>query len=118
MNVLETAICLFVPAGILVVAAVLGTRSRLRYVRRIREAQNRGAFADLNTPENKFRLRRLVVIGLVAVLGMVLSTAVLIVQMATRFSNQYVIIVSAMLIFGVIGTIAGFLIQREINRRF
>jgi len=101
MNVLETAICLFIPLGILGVAAIFAIRSRLRYMHRIREAQNRGAFADLNTPENKFRLRRLVVIGLVAVLGTALSSAVLICQMATRFSNHYAIIVSAMLFFGI-----------------
>lgn len=117
LNVPETAICLIIPIGILVVAAILGTRSRLRYMHRIREAKNRGAFADMNTPENSARLRLLAVIILVALFGMVISIAVFIVQMATKFSNHYGIIITALLFFGVIGTIASILLQREINRR-
>jgi hypothetical protein len=56
-------LCLIIPIGILVVAAILGARSKLQYGHQIREAQARGAFADTNTPKNRSRLLRLIIFG-------------------------------------------------------
>jgi len=46
-------LCLVVPIGIMIVVAILGTRSKLRYANRIRQAQGRGSFSDMNKPEAK-----------------------------------------------------------------
>jgi hypothetical protein len=50
-----------------------GTRSRIQYVRRIREASARGAFADMKEPKSKSRIRHLAFVALVGAIGMVVS---------------------------------------------
>lgn len=117
LGILFTVLCLSIPLGILVVAAVLGTRSKLRYAKRIQDAQARGAFADMNAPEYKSRFRLLALFALIGVLGMTLSIAILFVQLTTKFANLYGITLAVALIFGIIGAGAGLLMQREINRR-
>jgi hypothetical protein len=110
-------LCIVIPVGIMIVVAILGTRSKLRYARRIREAQARGAFADLNKPENKARIRSLAFLALIGLLGMLLSIVVLILQQVNQFTTFSGITVIVAIVFGVIGSIAGFLMQREVNRR-
>ena len=111
-------LCIVIPIGIIVVVAILGTRSRLRYASRIREAQARGAFADMNTPENKSRFRRLAMIALIGLLGMIVSIAILVLQQASKAHSFYgITFVAVAIIFGIIASIAGFLMQREISRR-
>jgi hypothetical protein len=117
LNLLLTVLCISIPVGIIVVAAVLGTRSRLKYADRIREAQARGAFAEMNTPENKSRFRRLAGSALVSMLGMILSIAILVIQLQTKFAGYYGITVAVAILFGVVAAIAGSLMQREITRR-
>jgi hypothetical protein len=117
LSILFTLLCLSIPFGILVVAAVLGTRSKLRYAKRIQDAQARGAFADMNAPEYKSRFRLLALFALIGVLGMTLSIAILFVQLITKFTNLYGITLAVALVFGIIGAGAGLLMQREINRR-
>ncbi len=94
-----------------------GARSRMRYARRIREAQARGAFADMNTPQNKFRFRRLAILMLVGVLGMILSVTTLLLRQVPPSDTSYGLILVVAVLFGMITTIASFLMQREINRR-
>src|SRR5918996_1923305 len=77
-------LCVVIPIGIIVLAAILGTRSRLRYARRIREAQARGAFADMNTPENKSRFRRLAALALIGLLGVILSIIILVLLQGSK----------------------------------
>jgi len=117
LGILFTVLCLSIPFGILVAAAILGTRSKLRYAKRIQDAQARGAFADMNAPEYKSRFRLLALFALIGVLGMTLSIAILFVQLTTKFANLYGITLAVALIFGIIGAGAGLLMQREINRR-
>ena len=117
LNLLLTVLCISIPVGIIVVAAILGTRSRLRYAARLRDAQARGAFADMGTPENKTRFRLIAISALVGLLGMFLSMAILIVQLQSRFANLYGITVTVAILFGIVAAIAGSLMQREINRR-
>ena len=117
LDIFLTVLCVSIPIGILVLAAVLGTRSKLKYADRIREAQARGAFADMRTPEYKSRFRLLALFALIGVLGMILSIAILFVQLTTKFANLYGITLAVALIFGTIGASAGLLMQREINRR-
>jgi hypothetical protein len=110
-------LCFVILFGIVIVAAVFGTRSRLRYARRIREAQARGAFADLDTAENKSRFRRLAALALIGLLGMISSIVIfllLLANQAVTFSGAMVVVA---LLFGMVAAIAGFLIQKEINRR-
>ncbi|HSL45831.1 MAG TPA: hypothetical protein VK897_20525 [Anaerolineales bacterium] len=100
-----------------VIIAVVSTQVKQRSAKRILKAQARGALADLGTSKNKFRFRFLAGIALFGVLGMVLSITVLVMQLATRFSNLYWVTIVIALIFGGIGSVAGLLMQREINRR-
>jgi hypothetical protein len=112
-----TWLCFPVLMGIVVVVAILGTRSRLRYVRRIREAQTRGVFADMNTPEYQVRFRRFALLALFGMLGTVLSF-VMIFQPWIRIPASFVVIIAVLLVvFGVMGSIGGFLMKREIDRR-
>jgi len=110
-------ICVSIPLGILLVAVVFSIRSRLRYADRIWKAQARGAFEDMGTPENRSRFRRLAIFALIGVLGMPVSLAVLVLQMATKFSSHYEVTIIVGMVFGIIAAVAGLLMQREINRR-
>jgi hypothetical protein len=116
LDLLLTVLCMSIPVGMLVVIAIWGTRARLKYANRLQEALARGAFADMNTPENKSRFRRLAVFALIGLLGMISSLAVLVLQLGSKFADFYGITGIVALIFVVITFIAGFFIQREINR--
>jgi len=48
---------------------------------------------------------------------MILSIAILVLQIVTKFSNLYSITITLALFFGIMVAIASFLLQREINRR-
>lgn len=77
----------------------------------------RGAFADLNMPENKSRFRRLAVDALIGMFGMILSIVILVLQWAGTVNTSFGVIVVVALIFGIIRSVAGLLMRREIDRR-
>lgn len=110
-------LCIVVPVGVMVVAAILGTRSKLRYASRIFNAQARGAFADMNTPEAKFRFRRLAVLALIGAVGMIISLVILIIQWLGGILVPFGVTLISVCVFGVVTAIAGFLMRREIDRR-
>ena len=110
-------LCIVIPVGIIIVAAILGTRSKLWYARRIREAQARGTFADMNTPENKSRFRKLAIFAMIGLLGVFLSLVLLALQVENRITTFSGITAIVLVVFAVIGSIAGFLMQREVDRR-
>jgi hypothetical protein len=110
-------LCLVVPIGIMIVVAVLGTRSKLQYANRIREAQARGSFADMSTPEAKSRFRRLGALALIGVVGMVLSFVIFVFQRLSGVLAFSGVTITAAVVFGIIGATAGLLMQREIDRR-
>ncbi len=93
-----------------------GTRSRIQYARRIREASASGAFADMNEPKSKSRFRRLAFLALVGALGMILSL-ILLVQPWIRISLSPDFFITALIVFGLISSAAGLLMRREIDRR-
>lgn len=105
-----------IPVGIVMVAAVFGTRSRLRYARRIRDAQARGAFADMNTPETSSRIRRFALLALTGVLGIVFSF-VLLLQPWIRIPVPFGVIIAVFVVFGLMASLGGLLMQREVDRR-
>jgi hypothetical protein len=102
--------------GIVTVIAIISTRSKWQSARRIFDAQRRGAFKDLNKPENKFRYRRFATFALIGSLGMMVSIASLILPQV-RQTKIFGIVVIMVVIFGIIGSVAGALMQREIDRR-
>jgi hypothetical protein len=110
-------LCLVVPIGIIPIAAILGTRSRLRYAKRIKEAQGGGAFDDMNTPKQITRFRWLALIALIGIVGAMGSLMMLILQRFGMISIPAGIIFVFLGAFGILGTIAGYLMQREINHR-
>lgn len=112
-----TGLCILIPIGILVVSAILGTRSRLRYADRLQKALAQGAFDDMNTPENKIRFRRLAIFALIGLLGMLVSFTILIILLILKLTDFYGITFAVVLVFGIIGASAGFLTEREIKRR-
>ena len=93
-----------------------GTRSRIHYVRRIREASARGAFADMKEPKSKSRIRHLAFVALVGAIGMVVSF-IFLSQPQIRMSIPSDYIITALIVFGVIASAAGFLMRREVDRR-
>jgi hypothetical protein len=103
--------------AVFAVIAIVSTQAKIQSAKRILRAQTEGAFADLETPKNKFRMRLLAIIALIGILGMALSIAVIFIQMLTQSYNYYWVAIVIGLIFGGMGPIAGFLMQREINRR-
>src|SRR5687767_10369420 len=110
-------LCLVIPMGIMLIAAFFGTRSRLRYAKRIMETQNRGAFNDMNTPKQKTRFRWLALLALTGVIGAMGSLIVLILQSFGMVPISIGIVFVSLVAFGVLGAIAGYLMQREIDRR-
>ena len=117
LGLVLTTICIAIPIGIIVIAAVLGTRAKLKYADRIRAAQARGAFDDLNSLKYRLRFRRLAVCALIGMLGMILSIIILALQLRSKFADYYGITLVVALLFGVMASTAGLLMQREINRR-
>jgi hypothetical protein len=101
---------------IMIPAIYYGTRSRLRYARRIREAQAKGAFADMNTPENQYRFRRFAFLALIGVIGLIISIVMLI-QPWIRIPLPFSVFIVAFVVFGIMASVGGFLMQREIERR-
>ena len=109
-------LCIVIPIGIIAVAALLGTRSRLKYAQRIRDAQARGAFADINTPKNKSRFRRFAFLALIGTLGLMVSLVMLI-QPWINLRVPLGAFIAAFIVFGIMGSVGGYLMQSEINRR-
>ena len=117
LKILLSVICISIPIGILIGAAVLGTRSKMKYAKQIREAQARGSFKDMNTPEYKSRTRHFALIALIGLLGMVLSFAILIFQQINGFTNFSGFTAIVALFFGILSSVGGYLMKREIDRR-
>ncbi len=117
MDIIDLSwLCLVALIGIMIVVAVLGTRSRLRYANRICEAQARGSFSDIK-PEALSRFRCLAVLALIGVLGAILSLIIFVIQRSSRILILSEVTITAMVVFGIISATAGFLMQREIDRR-
>lgn len=110
-------LCLVILLGIVLIAAIFGTRSGLRYAKRIMDAQNRGAFDDMNTPKQKGRFRWLALMALSGVIGAMGSLAIILLQRFGIILIPVGIVFASLGVFGVLGAIAGYLMQREINRR-
>jgi hypothetical protein len=117
LDIFLTVLCVSIPIGILILAAILGTRSKLRYADRIREAQARGAFKDMNTPEYKSKTRHFALIALIGLLGMVLSIAIVIFQQVSGFTNFSGFTAIVALLFGILSSVGGILMKREVDRR-
>lgn len=109
-------LCLVAVMAVMLPVIYYGIRSRLRYAQRIREAQARGALEDMNTPETKSRFRRLAVLSLFGSLGMILSIAIFFIQRRNGIVLPCTTI-AVMFIFGIIATIGGYLMKREVDRR-
>ena len=109
-------LCLVAVMVAMIPVIYYGTRARLRYARRIREAQARGAFADMNTPETKSHFRRLAILSLFGSLGMILSVVMFFIQRRNGIILPGTTI-AEMFIFGIIATIGGCLMKREVDRR-
>ena len=123
-SVLLIGFCLLAYIAVFAAIAIVTTQAKQRSAKLIMQAQARGAFADLETPKNKSRFRILASVALFGVLGFTCSIAVFALQsfsyylnLSSKFPNLYWVTIGVGLIFGIIGAVAGFLMQREINRR-
>jgi hypothetical protein len=111
-----TVICITV-SSVLILLAFLVTRSKIRSINRFEQTQAKGGFTKLNKPEYKSKTRHFALIALTGLLGMVLSIAIVIFQQisgSTNFSDFTAIIA---LLFGILSSVGGFLMKREIDRR-
>jgi hypothetical protein len=109
-------LCLVAVMVLMIPVIYFGTLSRLKYAKRIRDAQARSAFVDMNTPENASRFRRFAFLALIGSLGMIISILML-VQRWVRIPVPFGVLIAAFFVFGIIASVAGFLMKREINRR-
>ena len=110
-------LCMPIYIRIILIFAVFGMRSRLRYAKRIKDAQSRGAFNDMSNPDQNSRFRWLALTALVGVLGAIASIGILLLRLLGIYLLPLEIVLIAFGIFGALGAIAGMLIQREIERR-
>jgi hypothetical protein len=100
-----------------IILITFGIRSRLRYTKRIQDAQARGAFTDMNMLEYKSRFRRLAIVALIGIFGLILSMAFMLLPWAGKNDASLRIVAGAALIFAIICTVAGLLMRREVDRR-
>ena len=113
---LWTAICL-TASSVLILLAFLVTRSKIRSINRFHQAQTKGVFSELNKPEYKSRTRQFALIALIGLSGMVLSIAIVIFQQVSGFTNFSGFTVIVALLFGILSSVGGYLMKREIDRR-
>lgn len=99
--------CFVVPLGIVLIVAVFGARSRFRYAKRIREAQKRGAFEDMNTPKQKNRFRWGALAALIGVVGVMSSLVALVLQRLGVIPLSIGIVFMSLGLFGTRAVIAG-----------
>lgn len=110
-------LCFVIPIGIIGIIAVLGTRSRMRYAQRIMDAQRRGAFNDMNDPKQRARFRWLALTALIGISGAMSSLAMLILLKLLMIQIPIGVVLVLFAVFGAMSVVAGFLMQREIDRR-
>lgn len=79
--------------------------------------QNKGAFDNMNTPKQKTRFRRLALMAFIGVIGTMGSLVTLILQQFGMVSIPMGSIFASIGVFGAFGATAGYLMQREIDRR-
>ena len=111
------SVCFVAFIGVVSVLMTFSIRSRLKYAKRIQDAQARGAFADLNMPQNKSRFRRLATNALIGIFGMILSVAILVIPWVGKTSTFSEVVIVIAILFGILCSVAGVLMQREIDRR-
>ena len=123
-SVLLAGVCLLTYIAVFVAIAIVTTQAKQRYAKRIMQAQTRGAFADLETPKTGSRFRILAGVALFGVLGFSCSFGVIALQSftyylspGTELPNLFWVTLGIGLIFGILGAVAGFFMNREINRR-
>ena len=118
---LTIPICLVVclPVYIAIVATLItfSARARAKEAKRIQDALARGAFDDMNSPEQKTSYRWLALTALLGLLGVIASMGMLFLQLSKVITLPIEVIFIAFGIFGSLSVIVGILMQREINHR-
>ena len=99
-------LCLVAVMVLMIPVIYFGTLSRLKYAKRIHDAQARSAFADMNAPENASRFRRFAFLALIGSLGMIISIVMLI-QGWIRIPIPFGVFITAFVVFGIIASVAG-----------
>jgi hypothetical protein len=109
-------LCIVFWAVLMIPIIIFSTHSRFQYIRRLHEAQVRGAFADLESPERKRRLRHFALLALVATLVVIIS--IFIIALSDNILMPYkMIAIIALIVFGITAAISGYFLKREIDRR-
>jgi hypothetical protein len=109
------AVCFAAYVGIVIALMTFSMRAKLKDVKRIQDAQARGAFDDLNT--HKLRHVWLPIAALVGVLGVAVTIGMLFLKLLQVIDLPVEIILLAFGVFGTMGAIAGTLMYQEIDRR-
>lgn len=112
-----TWLCFITLIVIIGLVAVLSTRSRLKYAKRIMDAQRKGAFKDMDNPNQRSRFRWLALIALIGLIGTMCSLTGLILLKFAMLQIPAGVILVLFAVFGTISVIGGFLMHREIDRR-
>ncbi len=113
-SVLTLVCCLGAPLGVITVAAILGTRSRLNYARQLMEQYSSGAYKDWGKPSIANRFRLLLGLEILLFSASLLSFVLAILYQTT----PYVLAVGIALavVFGVGGAIVSTVLQNKVRR--
>src|SRR5690349_15409967 len=93
---------------------VLGTRSRLLWLKRYREAQARGDFDEkMNAPDLKQRIRNLMLVVLTGWVGVAVLVVLLFLRPSGALDVSIKFIVIGLGFFGSLASVGGILVHRE-----
>jgi membrane associated rhomboid family serine protease len=102
--------------AIMAAIALVNTQAKQKSIMWDRQALARDAFADVGTPKQQFRLLLVFGLAFISVLGMPVSLVIAVVQWAAEPSKPPGVTFAAALFFVVTSIVAGFIINREINK--
>jgi hypothetical protein len=100
--------CLFLPATVLIIVAILGTISRLKTADKIMQGIEDGRFQDLSEPH---RSRRMKIRACLALACLVIFILIIVLTLLRLISYNVMLIG---LLFAVAGSICGYLNYREV----
>jgi len=112
-SIFGTIICVGILITPVVIAAILGTRSRLKFAKQIRQNQADGLYSDWNKPPISKHLRILLLLELTCILGMLTWFITGFGNPSTMFTPARIAVIILLIITVIIG---GAILQRMVAR--
>jgi hypothetical protein len=112
-----TGLFLVLFLALIAAAVYLRIRANSRWLKRYHAAKARGALNDINSPKMTVRFRLLAILALIGLLGSFSSLGLFGLKLYKGLSISPQVTIVSFAVFALLGSIAGLLMQREINRR-